>query len=207
MRKNVKIICAVLVMLCLLSASALAAASVRYVGGAEKFVFLPGSEYSDSDLFENFKGVMPGDVIEQKITVKNNSDKKVRIYMRAEPVDEVDADFLNQLHLTVKSGDTQIFEAQAGEQDGLTTNKLLGTFKQNGSVELTATLSVPIELGNEYMDEKGTVPWTFIVEEITEDDTPETGDWFQMGAWCAAALAIAAAIVILVVFQRKKKEA
>ena len=70
-----------LLMAVLLCGSALAA-SVSYEGGAEKFVFVP----ENSDLFENFKGVMPGDVLEQKITVKNNTDKAVRIYLRAEPV-------------------------------------------------------------------------------------------------------------------------
>ncbi|MFR1759206.1 MAG: hypothetical protein ACLSX2_05855 [Christensenellaceae bacterium] len=47
-------------------------ASVSYEGGAEQFVFLPGSEYTDTDLFDGFKGVMPGDTLTQKITVTNN---------------------------------------------------------------------------------------------------------------------------------------
>ena len=35
--------------------------SITYVNGAEKFVFVPSD-----DLFDNFKGVMPGDEITQK---------------------------------------------------------------------------------------------------------------------------------------------
>ena len=191
----------VIVLLALLmafsSVSALAAASVTWVGGAEKFVFLPGSEYSDSDLFENFKGVLPGDVIQQKITVQNDTKKKVRIYMRAEPVTKADADFLSQLHLTVQAADKTIFDAPADQQDGITKNKLLGTFKKNGKTELTVTL--------EYMNRQGTVPWTFLVEEVTDDGTPETGDWFQIGAWAAAAVVLAGLIIVLIVRRRKEE--
>lgn len=185
-----------------LGASALAA-NVNYEGGAEKFVFLPGSEWSDTDLFENFKGVLPGDTIEQTITVRNDTKKSVRLYMRAEPVSEADRDFLNRLRLTVTAGSKTLFDAPAGEQDGLAQNTLLGTFKSGGETELRVTLEVPAELGNEYMNQRGDVPWTFLAEEIDETDTPETGDWFRMGAWALAAAVLAALIVVLVVRRRK----
>ena len=156
--KKLKICLGLLLMAALLCGSALAAASVTYEGGAEKFVFLPGSSYSDTDLFENFKGVLPGDVLTQTITVQNDTDAQVRIYMRAEPVKQEDVDFLNQMHMTVTSGSKEIFDAQADEQDGLAKNTLLGTFKKSGSTTLTVTLEVPIEMGNEFMGRIGTVP-------------------------------------------------
>ena len=77
--KKATICLALLLVACLLSGSALAAASVSYEGGAEKFVFLPGSEYSASDLFESFKNVLPGDELTQTITVRNDKDMQVRI--------------------------------------------------------------------------------------------------------------------------------
>ena len=89
-----KLAVSLLALLMLLSGvAALAAASVTYEGGAEKFVFLPGSAYSSSDLFENFKDVLPGDELTQKITVKNDTSGKVRIYMRAETKGMKDRDF------------------------------------------------------------------------------------------------------------------
>ena len=182
MKKTISLLLALLVLLA--SSSAFAAASVTFEGGAEKFVFLPGSAYSDTDMFENFKGVMPGDVLTQKIAVKNTSDAEVRIYMRAEPVEEIHRDFLSQLKLEVECKDTQIFSAAASETAQLTENTLLGTFKTAGSTELTVTLTVPIELGNEYMCTMGVVPWTFLVEEVPEDDTPHTGDDFELGTGC-----------------------
>ena len=210
---------AIFMLLFLLCGSAMAASSVTYEGGAEKFVFLPGSEYSDSDLFENFKGVLPGDVLTQKITVKNDTDGKVRIYMRAEPGESIPSglmekngltveenrDFLNQLSMTVECRDKEIFDAAPSETAQLTENTLLGTFKTKGSTELTVTLTVPATMGNEYMGRIGIVPWTFLVEEIPEDDTPDTGDWFQTGVWISIAAVLAAAILMLLIVQRKRR--
>ena len=199
-------ICLALLIAVLLCGSALAAASVSYEGGAEKFVFLPGSSLSASDLFEGFKDVLPGDVLTQTIRVQNDSASSVRIYMRADPVSAADADFLNQLHLSVTAGEKEIFDAQAGEQGGLANNTLLGTFKKSGGTDLTVTLEVPAELGNEYMDRLGTVPWTFLAEEVTADDTPETGDWFRPAVWIAAAAVLAGCIVLLLIRRRKKAQ-
>ena len=204
--KKRSICLALLLMAALLCGSALAAASVSYEGGAEKFVFLPGSSLSASDLFEGFKDVLPGDVLTQTIRVQNDSEGSVRIYMRADPVSAADADFLNQLHLSVTAGEKEIFDAQAGEQDGLANNTLLGTFKKSGGTDLTVTLEVPADLGNEYMDRLGTVPWTFLAEEVTADDTPETGDWFRPAVWIAAAAVLAGCIVLLLIRRRKKAE-
>ena len=198
-------ICFTLLMLAALMCEGALAASVRYEGGAERFVFLPGSSYSDTDLFEDFKNLMPGDVRSQTIRVQNDSGASVRIYLRAEPVDEADADFLNRLHMTVTTGSGEIFDAPAGVQDGLAENVLLGSFKQSGGTELRVTLEVPIELGNEYMGRIGTVPWVFLAEEVAVDGTPETGDWFRPALWCGAAAVIAACIAWILLRRRRAK--
>lgn len=197
---------AVFVMIFLLTGSALAASSVSYEGGAEKFVFLPGSEYTDSDLFENFKGVLPGDVIEQKITVKNDTDGQVRIYMRAETDGMQDRDFLSRLSMTVDCRDKEIFDAAPSETAQLTENTLLGTFKSKGSTELSVKLTVPATMGNEYMGREGVVPWTFLVEEIPGDDTPDTGDWFRKKVWIGVAAALAAMLALLIVQRKRSAE-
>ena len=126
--RKLKICLMMLLVAALLCESALAA-SVTYEGGAERFVFLPGSSYSDTDLFEGFKGVLPGDVRTQTIRVQNDSGAPVRLYLRADPVREADADFLNALHMTVTAGSKDIFDAPAGVQDGLAKNVLLGSFR------------------------------------------------------------------------------
>ena len=203
MKKFVSVILALLLLLSTLPASAIS--NVTYEGGAEHFVFLPGSEYSDSDLFENFKGVMPGDVIIQRITVKNTSDKQVRIYMRADLIEEKHRDFLDKLNLQVACKSEYIFDAAPSQTGQLTQNTLLGTFKTAGSVELVVTLTVPLDLGNEYMNTMGIVPWTFLIEEVPEDDTPHTGDDFELGTWLIAAGMILVAIAVVLIQMKRQK--
>ena len=194
-----------LTLMLLLTTTAHAVSSVTYEGGAEAFVFLPGSPFSDTDLFENYKMVMPGDVLTQRITVRNTSGGQVRIYMRAEPVNETYRDFLSQMNLQVSCKDEQIFDAAASETAQLTENTLLGTFKTEGSTELVVTLTVPLDLGNEYMCTMGIVPWTFLVEEVPEDDTPHTGDDFELGTWLIAAGLILAAIAVVLVQMKRQR--
>ncbi len=184
-----------LALLLLVGAGAQAASLVRYEGGAEEFVFLPGTAYSENDLFDNYKMVMPGDVLTQRITIRNNSGKPVRIYLRAEKVDAQYEEFLSRINLQVSAKDGQIFDAAASETGQLTENTLLGTFRKGGVTDLVLTLTVPYDLGNEFMCTMGVVPWTFLVEEVPEDPTtPQTGDPFDLATWLLAAGMILAAI-------------
>ena len=197
----------IILVLFLLTGSALAS-SVTYVNRTELFDFKPGSVYEVTDLFENFKGVLPGDVLEEEITVSNSSKGQVRIWMQCKYdsyVETAAKDFLSQLKLTVESGDKTIFEAAADQKAQLSAPVLLGTFKKNGQVNLKVTLEVPAELGSEYMGQIGIVPWTFLVEEIPEDDTPDTGDWFESYIWISIAAVLAAAILMLLIVQRKRR--
>lgn len=204
MKKTISLI---LTLLLLAGVSAQAASVVRYEGGAEEFVFLPGSAFSESDLFDNYKMVMPGDVLTQRITVRNTTDKQVRIYLRAEPVEEKHRDFLSRMNLQVSSQDGQIFDAATSETGQLTENTLLGTFRMGGTTDLVLTLTVPYDLNNDYMLATGIIPWTFLVEEVVqEEDTPHTGDDFELGTWLLAAGMILAAIAY-VLFQMKRQKA
>lgn len=221
--KTISALALVLVLLLGMSATAFAESKVTYEGGAEKFVFLPGSEYSETDLFENFKGVMPGDVITQEITVQNNYTKaeKVKIYLRAvvhdeqgNPLSEEVArtedlvsmqDFLSQLTMTVKQGDKVLFSASPDELDGLKENVLLGAFPGKSYTKLVVELSVPIELGNEYANRVGEVDWVFTAEEVTK--TVQTGDDSDLILWAALmTLSLVTAAGVILSLNRKNKE-
>lgn len=189
---------------------------VTYSGNAGEFVFEPGSEHSITDLFPNFKDVMPGDSLTQKITVKNDADDKVKvkIYIRSLGAHEDSEEFLSQLGLKVdKSDDNEMaymFDAKANETAQLTDWVCLGTLYSGGEVNLDVTLTVPVELDNEFQNQIGYLDWEFMIEEFPVEDTdpkpPQTGDNSNLGLWFAIMLCSGAMLIILLVWRKKDKE-
>ena len=193
-----------------------AESTVTYSGNSGEFIFAKGSEHSPTDLFENFKNVLPGDSITQQITVKNNADNKVKvkIYMRSLGAHEDSVDFLSQMNLKViKSADNEMaymFDAAANETAGLTDWVCLGMLYSGGEVNLDVILNVPVEMDNQYQQQIGFLDWQFMVEEFPiepgDPKPPQTGDFFNWGAWITVTATSAAVIIILVIWRKKDKK-
>lgn len=191
MKKMFSVLLALTVVLSF-SVNAFAAdAGVTYKGQQDMLEFHPGSTYTDSDLFANFKGVMPGDSLEQKITVSNTASDcdYIKVYLKALPHDaeknplsetvaasgetiETMTAFLSQLTLILWQGETEIFRGTAAEAGTLENGVLLGELKKNESLELTAQLYVPPTMGNEFANRVGEVDWVFKVEALDYPPTP-----------------------------------
>ena len=212
LKKIISILFVTIMMLCLCLPVYAADSNVRYVGGAEKFVFEPGSKYAPTtDLFDNFKNVMPGDSITEQILVKNEVKNKVkiRLYMRSLGAQENTDEFLSQLSLSVKqNGSSVLFEAPANETAQLTDWVYLGTIYSGGEITLDVTLDVPLDMGNEFQDAVGYIDWEFKVEElpVSPDDPeiPGTGD--DTLAYLKTVLLISGIAVVFITAAEKKKK-
>lgn len=183
---------------------------IIYTDGVDKFVFITESDYSDTDQFDNFKTVMPGDSIEQRILLRNDisNDRKIKVYMRALGASEGSEDFLSQLNLTiVKDTDTILFDATAEKAAQLTDWVYLGTLYSGGECELVVTLDVPVTMGNEYANAVGYLDWEFGVSEYPVEDSdpkpPQTGDDAQLWLWIGMA-AVSLLVLLLLVLVWKK---
>lgn len=166
-----------------------AGSTVSYQGGAEDFVFLSEDGSRDTDLFDSFKNVMPGDTLTQNIYVRNDfgGADYVKIYLKAETHDGsvipedggmggvTMSDFLSKLSMKVYQNGKLICDASPAALDSFKTPVYLGSFDYKESTVLNVELHVPIELGNEYANRIGVVDWIFYAEEQDYDDSPADG--------------------------------
>ena len=190
-----------------------AESSVSYIGNAKKFIFAPGSKYSLTDLFDNFKNVMPGDKLTQKILVKNGVENnvKIKVYMRSLGAQKSTDDFLRQMTLTVtQDGTSQLFKASSDKKAQLTDWVCLGTIYSGGEITLDVTLDVPLTLDTKYQEEIGYIDWQFSIEEFPVDDDdpkpPKTSDEFSFYFWLCIMLICAVVMTIAATMMRKHKQ-
>lgn len=211
--KKILVCLLALVILCSTAMTAMAAqGNVIYSGDSGKFIFEPGSEHSPTDLFPKFKDVMPGDVLTQRILVRNDASNKVKvkIYMRALGAHPDSEEFLSQLKLYVsQESDTVLFDATASETAQLTDWVCLGTLYSGGQTELNVLLEVPVTLDNQFKNQIGYLDWEFMIEEYPiepSDPIRPTGDETPVALYAAIAVTSAAAVAVLILLLQKKEK-
>ncbi|MBE6944332.1 MAG: sortase B protein-sorting domain-containing protein [Ruminococcaceae bacterium] len=189
---------------------------VTYDGNSQRFIFEPGSGHSPNDLFPNFKEVMPGDTLTQKITVKNDASEKVKVklYLRSLGADEDSKAFLSQLRLKVQKSNNNtmayMFDAAASESAQLSDWVCLGVLYSGGEVNLDVLLEVPVELDSSFQNKIGYVNWEFMVEEFpvgpNDPKPPKTGDNSNLLLWTALLAGSGILFIILLPWRKKDKE-
>ena len=225
-----------LVMLLSLSVTAFAdAPNVNYTGGTNngKFVFTANTtQYTDTDMFANFKNMMPGDKRTQQITFRNSLTGyyKITVYFKAVPHTDSSGDnaatyaghpepftaeelakmqdFLSCFDMTITDRWGKTLYNGPASNSGPEDWREITTLRRGESTTITVTLEADIErLTNDYTDRIGEVDWIFQADEVPYEPTePRTGDASQIWLYAAICLVSAAAVVGILVIKKKKAE-
>ncbi|MDL2258231.1 hypothetical protein LJC42_03605, partial [Eubacteriales bacterium OttesenSCG-928-K08] len=165
------------------------ATTVTFVNRRTGFTFNPTS----TDLFANFKNLVPGETREQRINVSNTSSDVVNIYLRAEYVDQTLAttaniDLVNEMlqkyaTVTIKDSSGKLIyegavwgnypnEPTTGKMDSMRNNINLGRFRTGDTLGMTVSLTLDPQLDNRYQDLWGRIKWVFSAMGDDDDDGP-----------------------------------
>ncbi len=205
------------------------AGTVTYNDNAADFIFAPGSEYSPTDLFDDFKNVMPGDVITDTVEIRHNIDENevVDIWFKANGAREMpegvnDIEFLSQLKLKVSKANGSVVAETPLDTTGWVH---LGTFKQYENTELKLELTVPAEfevtrpegmsdddynalydeVQNSFQNTAGYIEWEFKAD-VFETKSVDTGDTSNTMLYFAVMAACAVMLIFLVFLKKRKTE-
>ena len=193
----------ILFMLLLSTSYPVQASSVTYVNQADKFVFVP----ENTDLFENFKGVMPGDQVAQTIFVKNDSKVPVKIYLKINPIQSEDDQFLKQLTLTMNNQGVEVFNETLDQQGQFKQFILLAELKPQQQKTLDLLLDVPLTLSSEYMEYESEIQWIFKVEEDEGEvaSLPDTGSSSQHFITLSGGMMIIFGLLLIIKSPERKR--
>ena len=194
-------------LLCL-PAQAFAVGSVTYDGSARTFTFTSGTASYPTDLFPDFKNLVPGDSLEEQVVINNSvaSSKKIKVYLRAAESTESVDDFLSQIKMTVvKQDGSVIFDGTADDNAQLENWVYLGTVQRGGFLSMKVTVELPTTMGDEYQNAQGYVNWEFMVEEI-DSRYPQTGDTGGIFIYSALMLTSLAALTAVIFAHRRKED-
>ncbi len=147
--------------------------SVEFRGDVYKLMSVP------DDFFRNFAKAMPGDVLEDSVSIDNTTDRAAEILFSTglEGQSEEQLDLLERIGLELIFNGRSIYSGDL-KASGLNESISLGEFAPGEGGVLDFRLSVPAELDNDYALRDAAVKWIFSVRENSSDDPEaETYSW------------------------------
>lgn len=170
---------------------------------------------SGENWFMSHLNMMPGEVYEDVLDIENQTAKRCKVYMQVVPKEEqgkLSYELLEKISMKVYNGDTLIYDGTAlGEKyDGsiqdLQKAVLLGEYGAKKVGKLHVVLTLDKDTPMSYADQLAQIDWKFIVEDISDQETPETGDRANMLLYGAVALVSGVSICVLVICGFKKRK-
>lgn len=166
------------------------------------------------DLFENFGSFLPGDVVSDSMSIRNNDSDPVNIYFRSELNDEEHL-LAEQIGLKIEmciQGENRVIYEGNLLADGLTGEQPLGSIPANTKGEFVYTLSMPAELDNTWTLASDQVRWYFSTEPVRKVDDADpvstkaakTGDTLPVVCLVLSIVSLSVCLVLLPYRERRR---
>lgn len=175
--------------------------TVEYKGASEGLVI------NKDDFFSDFTTMMPGDVLEHDIELKNTGDNKIDLYFNTETVD--DSELLDAIQLQISVDGKEIYNGSINAEE-LNDKIKLGNY---GDGKMSFKVTVPAELNNHYSLLDSKVKWVFSADEqesgggisqiIDKINPVKTGDPTVITGWIVLLVGSAVACGVIVKKRRK----
>ena len=175
--------------------------TVEYKGASEGLVI------NKDDFFSDFTTMMPGDVLEHDIELKNTGDNKIDLYFNTETVD--DSELLDAIQLQISVDGKEIYNGSINAEE-LNDKIKLGNY---GDGKMSFKVTVPAELNNHYSLLDSKVKWVFSADEqeseggisqvLDKINPVKTGDPTVITGWIVLLVGSAVACGVIVKKRRK----
>lgn len=134
-----------------------------YDGQAKEFSVRNGTA---DELFPALENMIPGDTGTHSVSVQcQNTQKPVSLYVRPSCEKSV-AEAIGAVRLTLKADGTVLYDDEIGPLLAEDERPVkVADVPVDGTVDLEASLAVPVTLGNEAAGLKDVVRWTFVAQE------------------------------------------
>lgn len=151
---------------------------------------------SPKDFFVNLPYLMPGDIMTDRVTLRNNYDKPVNLYFGsiASKSGTVLDHMYAKIYIKLPNGyENLIYE---GKLNTDMQYRLLTTINAGQQGELIFTVSVPTTVDNKYALQKGNIKWLFMAE--FEEDKPVINQIPPTHIWKTGDSGLAPYLIVMV---------
>lgn len=204
MRNKIKIAIVTLLASFIFTSSLSVAADIPEIvyHGQQHHFSMTGTDHSD--LFTNFKNMMPGDSVAQEINIRTKGlTRETSILLRAECADE-DKKVLEQLRFHVEQDGKKIADSYL-----IQSPALIGTFRSDSRYKLKVILEIPESMSNDIANKNYHIKWTFIAQEdgeVIAEETVKTGDSSSPFLYVGVFLLSFFVLISVYIFRRKTQK-
>lgn len=143
-----------------------AESDIIYEGDAENFV----SDDVGNHLFGDFTTLYPGDEIARDISLKNDSDNTVSVYLKAQPVQSRYEPFLDLMTLSVyDSMGIRVSRSDDAQTGGIKNHTLIARLPPGSKTSVSVIFHIDSRMGSEFQGVTDKIRWIFSAESSSEE--------------------------------------